>query len=420
MYSADGGGAICIWGNRPGNISEFQRYDLIRKMGSTERLVTRQEAITCLRLHPSGRRMLIQSQNHQIRTVELQTYHALALLTGHINSKHLVKSCFSTDGRYVLSGSEDGKIFGWDADSGKLVKVPCETKYLGPLFDIVWHPHGNIIAICSYGSPAPINLYHYVPLNRELDDELDAGGAGNDFQERVRLLRKKYEDEMKDEIDHMLSSAKEELLEYERNRNARRFAPKDTKATLEELAERRRRRMERRQAAFSTSKATIKEGSSEVATGLPDNITGDAENQQNVNGDGGEVERQPKKPSTRRLLQDDVRMQGRRPRRRDVITDDEREDYEKRASGVPQIQPSEPVEELDDTDLNTVTEVKSTEEALEVRMKKVYIGPAREHRTKGSKRDIKIKDPSMGSKRDPSRGHTSASESDNDGLKYAP
>ena len=54
-----------------------------------------------------------------MRLIEAFQGQPLQTFAGHLNNKGIaVEGCFSPDSKFVFSGSTDGRIHIWDADSG--------------------------------------------------------------------------------------------------------------------------------------------------------------------------------------------------------------------------------------------------------------------------------------------------------------
>lgn len=74
--------------------------------------------------------ILISSLNSQIQIINLLDEEEMIKYTGHVNSGHLVDTCFikdkdmDSDSTYLLSGSEDGQFYYWDVQEaeGKSVR----------------------------------------------------------------------------------------------------------------------------------------------------------------------------------------------------------------------------------------------------------------------------------------------------------
>ena len=65
--------------------------------------------------------------------------------TGHLNKDYCVMSCFSTvNGKWVISGSEDNKLYIWDLNTGEAVER--FVGHSGPVLSCDSHPSEGIIA----------------------------------------------------------------------------------------------------------------------------------------------------------------------------------------------------------------------------------------------------------------------------------
>lgn len=71
-----------------------------------------------------------------------------------------VKCCVSPDSKYLLTGSEDGKIFMWDVP----IEVRQNTDHLGIenikfITQCEWNKRMHMVAVCSWGKCYPIVIY---------------------------------------------------------------------------------------------------------------------------------------------------------------------------------------------------------------------------------------------------------------------
>lgn len=83
----------------------------------------------------------------------------------------MVKSCISPDGEYLVSGSEDGKPFIWNAMTYETYKVRrYACKFMDMVSDVDWNPRYNMFAVCGFGHSYPILVYVY----ERTEDELKA------------------------------------------------------------------------------------------------------------------------------------------------------------------------------------------------------------------------------------------------------
>lgn len=78
-----------------------------------------------LKFSPDGKSIMICSYGSVIRLVD--AFHGTPLQTfaGHVNNQKLhLEATFSPDSQFVFSGSGDGVIHVWNAESGYKVRIP--------------------------------------------------------------------------------------------------------------------------------------------------------------------------------------------------------------------------------------------------------------------------------------------------------
>lgn len=83
----------------------------------------------------------------------------------------MVRCTISPDGMYLVSGSETGQPFIWEAD----VVNPYETKnyecnFGDSISDCDWNPVYNMFAFAGFGQEFPVLLYVYERDAYELDE----------------------------------------------------------------------------------------------------------------------------------------------------------------------------------------------------------------------------------------------------------
>lgn len=82
----------------------------------------------------------------------------LKTYTGHTNSKYCISSTFSvTNGKYVVSGSEDNCVYFWELQSKKIVqKLEGHTD---AVISVSCHPTQNMIASGALGNDKTVKIW---------------------------------------------------------------------------------------------------------------------------------------------------------------------------------------------------------------------------------------------------------------------
>ncbi|KAI0332631.1 WD40 repeat-like protein [Cubamyces sp. BRFM 1775] len=86
----------------------------------------------------------------EIHLLDLSTGRVVRKYSGHSQSKHVIRSCFGgVDENFVLSGSEDGKVYIWHRDSGVLLEE-LSGHGEGSVNSVAWNPvNERMFASCS-------------------------------------------------------------------------------------------------------------------------------------------------------------------------------------------------------------------------------------------------------------------------------
>ena len=84
----------------------------------------------------------------------------------------MIRCTLSRDGKYLVSGSETGQPFIWDASLGILLEkesaeLQCKFKSIIP--DVDWNPVYNMFAVCGFSQEFPILLYAFERTDYELE-----------------------------------------------------------------------------------------------------------------------------------------------------------------------------------------------------------------------------------------------------------
>jgi len=101
---------------------------------------------TGLRFSPNGKSILLTTNGSLMRLLDAFNGHPLQTFAGHLNNKGIpVDGCFSPDSKFVISGSTDGRVHVWDADSGYKVCV-LNGGHVGPVQCVQFNPSFMMMA----------------------------------------------------------------------------------------------------------------------------------------------------------------------------------------------------------------------------------------------------------------------------------
>lgn len=99
-----------------------------------------------LKFSPDGKTILISTNGSVIHLIDAFQGTPLQSFSGHINNKGIpLEASFSPDSQFVFSGSTDGKIHVWHAESGKkTAELTCEQA--GPVQCVQFNPKYMLLA----------------------------------------------------------------------------------------------------------------------------------------------------------------------------------------------------------------------------------------------------------------------------------
>ena len=100
MYSGDGSGILKIWNN-----STNLKYECLTTNNQFQGT-----PINHIKLHPSGKKILIHLRSNVIHSIDTRFYNSKMKYMGFIGRDWPLKSDYSADGKYIASGSEDGRM----------------------------------------------------------------------------------------------------------------------------------------------------------------------------------------------------------------------------------------------------------------------------------------------------------------------
>ncbi|KAF8623533.1 hypothetical protein AX15_006309 [Amanita polypyramis BW_CC] len=133
----------------PGNTNNrLIVYDLASKKVITS--VRMEGELTSVKVWKNSQFALINHSPDEIHLWDLKAGRLARKFAGQSQDRHVIRSCFGgVDGNFVVSGSEDGKVYIWHRDSGALLEaLPGHGE--GSVNSVAWNPrHERMFASCS-------------------------------------------------------------------------------------------------------------------------------------------------------------------------------------------------------------------------------------------------------------------------------
>lgn len=105
------------------------------------------------------------------RLWNLSTGKFLKTYNGHTNSKYCISSAFSiTNGKYIVSGSEDNCVYLWELQTRKIVqKLEGHTD---AVITVACHPTENMIASGALENDKTVKIW--IQEVNKIEDQTDA------------------------------------------------------------------------------------------------------------------------------------------------------------------------------------------------------------------------------------------------------
>jgi len=143
--------------------------------------------LTSVKISQDSRYALVNQAPDEIQLWDLETARMARKFTGQRQGRHVIRSCFGgVDGNFIVSGSEDGKVYVWHRDTGALLEI-LSGHGDGSVNDVAWNPcNERMFASCS--DDKTVRIWES-PLPRPMGDEdtqalaLEQNGKG---KERLR------------------------------------------------------------------------------------------------------------------------------------------------------------------------------------------------------------------------------------------
>ncbi|NXI72638.1 AHI1 protein, partial [Anseranas semipalmata] len=159
MFSGDSSGLIIVWDTSLKGSSQhlFQHWRINKEIKEND---IRGTPINHLEVHPNGRRLLIHAKDSTLRIMDLRIM-ATKKYIGATNYREKIHSTLTPCGTLLFSGSEDGKAYVWNPETGDQVAIYSELSFTSPLRDVAFHPHEHMVSFCAFGQNQPILVYIY-------------------------------------------------------------------------------------------------------------------------------------------------------------------------------------------------------------------------------------------------------------------
>ncbi|XP_015713922.1 jouberin isoform X2 [Coturnix japonica] len=159
MFSGDSSGLIIVWDTSVKGSSQclFQHWKINKEIKEND---LRGTPINHLEVHPNGRRLLIHAKDSTLRITDLRIL-ATKKYIGATNYREKIHSTLTPCGTFLFSGSEDGKAYVWNPETGDQVAIYSELSFTSPLRDVAFHPHEHMVSFCAFGPNQPILVYIY-------------------------------------------------------------------------------------------------------------------------------------------------------------------------------------------------------------------------------------------------------------------
>ncbi|KFU90772.1 Jouberin, partial [Chaetura pelagica] len=159
MFSGDSAGLIIVWDTSVKESSQhlFQHWRINKEIKEND---IKGIPINHLEVHPNGRRLLIHAKDNTLRIMDLRIL-ATKKYIGATNYREKIHSTLTPCGTFLFSGSEDGKAYVWNPETGDQVAIYSELCFTSPLRDVAFHPHEHMVSFCAFGQNQPILVYIY-------------------------------------------------------------------------------------------------------------------------------------------------------------------------------------------------------------------------------------------------------------------
>lgn len=160
LYTADSAGVVICWDS-----IASAKYSRSRNLSWSIQTKIVDPAvkgvfINSISLHPNNNKLLLQCRDSTLRLLDTRI-HTMKSFTGAINQRQLIKPAITPCGNFVFAGSEDGKVYVWNAHTQDQVAVYSNLGFSNTIHDVEYHPHEHMVAFCSFAEYLSVVIYQF-------------------------------------------------------------------------------------------------------------------------------------------------------------------------------------------------------------------------------------------------------------------